>query len=75
MACCITVHIVDNGEIRVSHDFWGETEEEARGYLENHLASCEYFKSNWNAGTVIEEIDDEIDRPEPDEFDDDDDED
>jgi len=72
MSVCITVHIVDKGEIRVSHQFWGETEGEAQQYLEHHKNSCNYFKSNYDEGTVIEEVDDDIERPDPEDFDDDD---
>lgn len=71
MSVCLTAHIVDNGEIKVSHQFWGETEAECEEYLEHHKNSCSYFKSNYDAGNVITEVDDDIDRPEPEDFDDD----
>jgi hypothetical protein len=71
MSVCITVHIVDQGEIKVSHQFWGETEEEAEDYLDHHKESCSYFRSNYESGNVIEEVDDEVERPEPEDFDDD----
>ena len=75
MSVCITVHIVDNGEIKVSHQFWGESEREAETYLAHHKESCSYFRSNYDSGNVIEEVDDDCERPDPEEFDDEDDDD
>lgn len=69
----IEVYIVDAGEIRVKHSFYGSTEDEARGYLEKHLNSCEYFRANYDKKTTIETLDDETELPEPDDFEDDED--
>lgn len=62
MAVKITVDVVDpvDQTIKVSHIFWGETEEEARTYYTEHLASCEYFRAAADDDRVIEEIE-EID--------------
>jgi hypothetical protein len=64
MAHKIVVDIVDpgDGEIKVTHTFWGRTEGEARTNYTHHLASCEYFLAATEQGNVIEEeyeIDDE----------------
>lgn len=57
MAYKIVVDIVDpgDGEIKVTHTFWGHSEEEARTNYTHHLAACEYFQENLEAGNVIEE--------------------
>lgn len=70
MSVCITVHIVDNGEIKVSHQFWGESEAEAQEYLDHHKQSCSYFRSNYESGNVEEEVDDDAERPDPEDFED-----
>lgn len=68
----IEVCIVDAGKIRVKHSFFGRTEDEARGYLEKHLDSCEYFRANYDKETTIETVDDEVELPEPDDYEEDD---
>jgi hypothetical protein len=57
MARKIVVDIVDpgDGRIKVTHTFWGRTESEARTNYTHHLAACEYFQENAEAGNVIEE--------------------
>ena len=69
MSVCITVHIVDNGKIKVSHQFWGESETECERLVDHHKQSCSYFRSNFENGTVIEEVDEDCERPEPEDFD------
>jgi hypothetical protein len=53
----IVVDIVDpgDGEIKVTHTFWGHTEAEARANYTHHLAMCDYFQDNLEEGNVIEE--------------------
>lgn len=68
----IEVMIIDAGKIHVKHSFYGRTEAEARGYLERHMESCSYFKSNYEADNVIELVDEEVELPEPDDFEDED---
>lgn len=74
MACVLEVHIVDSGDntIKVTHQFWGLTELEARTYYREHLASCEYFRAAEQAGNVIEEAIevDEDELPDPEDFED-----
>jgi len=57
MAYKIVVDVVDPGddEIKVTHIFWGHTETEARTNYAHHLAVCDYFASNAEAGNLIEE--------------------
>lgn len=58
MAYKIVVDIVDpgDGEIKVSHTFWGRSgEKEARTNYMHHLSVCEYFQSALEDGNVIEE--------------------
>jgi hypothetical protein len=57
MAYKIVVDVVDPGddEIKVTHTFWGHTESEARTNYTHHLAVCDYFASNAEAGNLIEE--------------------
>lgn len=59
MGYCLEVHIIDpgDGEIKVTHTFWGVSEREARTYYREHLASCEYFRAAEKEGRVIEELD------------------
>jgi len=72
MACVIEVHIVDPGDntIKVTHQFWGVNEKEARTYYREHLSSCEYFRAAENEGRVIEEVNqiDADELPDPDDF-------
>ena len=72
MAYCLEVHIVDPGDktIKVTHCFWGITEQEAETYYREHLASCEYFRAAHQAGHVIEELEeiDEDELPDPADF-------
>jgi hypothetical protein len=57
MAYKIVVDVVDpgDGEIKVTHTFWGHTEAEARTNYTHHLAVCDYFASNAEEGNLIEE--------------------
>lgn len=57
MAYKIVVDIVDPGdeEIKVTHTFWGHTENEARTNYTHHLATCDYFQSAADEGRIIEE--------------------
>lgn len=57
MAYKIVVDIIDpgDGEIKVTHTFWGHNEAEARTNYTHHLAACEYFQSAVEEGEVIEE--------------------
>lgn len=57
MAEKIVVDIIDplDGEIKVTHTFWGRKDGEARTNYTHHLASCEYFLAAVEAGNVIEE--------------------
>jgi len=78
MASLLQVHIVDPGDqtIKVTHQFWGVTEQESRTYYREHLSSCEYFRAAQKEGRVIEEqlhVDrDEL--PDPEDFEEDDEE-
>lgn len=72
MGYVLEVHIVDAGDqtIKVTHQFWGESEAECENYYREHLASCEYFRSAKADGRVLEEmaeIDDE-ELPDPADF-------
>ena len=53
----IVVDIVDpgDGEIKVTHTFWGHSESEARTNCTHHLGACEYVAAAAEAGNVIEE--------------------
>lgn len=53
----IVVDIIDplDGEIKVTHTFWGRKNGEARTNYTHHLASCEYFLAAVESGNVIEE--------------------
>lgn len=79
MAEKIVVDIIDplDGEIKVTHTFWGRKDGEARTHYTHHLASCEYFLAAVEAGNVIEEEFeiDEREIPEGEEVDPDEDED
>ncbi len=57
MAHKIVVDIIDpiDGQIKVTHTFWGRTDGEARTNYTHHLASCEYFLAAVEIGNVIEE--------------------
>lgn len=72
MAYELEVLIIDAGDgtIKVSHSFFGETEEEVRTYYREHMQSCEYFKAAVSEGRAIEELeeieDDEL--PDPDDY-------
>lgn len=57
MAYKIVVDIVDPGdeEIKVSHIFWGHTEQEARTNYVHHLSTCDYFQSAAEEERLIEE--------------------
>jgi len=57
MAYKIVVDIVDpgDGEIKVTHTFWGHSEPEARRNYTHHLEACDYFQSNATEGNLIEE--------------------
>ena len=70
MGFCIEVAIIDGGDrtVKVVHQFFGETEEEAETYRREHLDSCDYFKTAERDGrtrTVIEEVEE---LPEPEDF-------
>jgi hypothetical protein len=58
MAWAFTVDVVDpvDGEIKVSHTFWGETKEECRTYYEEHRKSCEYFDAAVLDGRTLEDM-------------------
>lgn len=70
MAYLLEVHIVDAGDktIKVSHQFWGLTENEVKTYKREHLASCDYFRSAERDGRLIEILeqipDEELPMPE-----------
>jgi hypothetical protein len=71
MAFAQKVYIRDpDGTIKVGHIFYGETVEEAQEYFDHHLQACEYFKSAYDDGRVIEEEPEEGERPDPDDFED-----
>lgn len=48
----------DDGEIKVEHIFYGETESECEDYFEEHLDTCFYFKAAQAKGDVITWFDD-----------------
>lgn len=70
MAYLLEVHIVDAGDktIKVSHQFWGLTQDEVETYKREHLASCDYFRSAERDGRLIEILeqipDEELPTPE-----------
>ena len=76
MACVLEIHIVDAGDntIKVTHQFWGLTEREARTYYREHLSSCEYFRAAEKDGRLFEEVEavDEEPLPIPEDFEEDD---
>lgn len=57
MAYKIVVDIVDPGDeqIKVTHTFWGHSENEARTNYTHHLSTCDYFQSAAEEGRIIEE--------------------
>ncbi len=66
MAFALTVDIIDpDGSIKVEHVFFGETEEEARTYLDHHLATCDYFKAAEREGRTIEDLEEIADDERP----------
>lgn len=79
MAEKIVVDIIDplDGEIKVTHTFWGRKDGEARTNYTHHLASCEYFLAAVETDSVIEEEFeiDESEIPEAEELDEDEDDD
>ena len=66
MAIRITNMIVDQGDHRVHvvHEFYGETEAQAREMKEHHLGTCSYFRSAETDGDTAEEIEHNVDWPE-----------
>lgn len=66
MAVRITNMIVDQGDRRVHvvHEFYGETEAEAREMEEHHLGTCSYFRSAETAGDTAEQVEHGVDWPE-----------
>jgi hypothetical protein len=58
MAVVLRVYIIDPGDsmIKVGHEFFGQTKEEAETYFEEHLGSCSYFASAVEEDRVIEEL-------------------
>jgi hypothetical protein len=77
LAIELRAHLVDpeDGRIHVTHIFWGEDEAECRENMEAHAATCEKFGPALAHGDVIEEIieidDDQL--PDPEDFEDEDD--
>lgn len=65
MATELISYIVDpgDGEIHVSHTFWGKTRAEAETARRHHLASCEYFRAAVAEGR---ELQDALEIPESD---------
>ena len=61
----LEIDIIDAGDdtIKVTHIFWGTTEQEVETYKREHLASCDYFRSAEKEHRVIEELE-EIDEDE-----------
>jgi hypothetical protein len=67
MAYSLTVDIVDpDGEIKVTHTFWGDTEEEVEEAKAEHLRDCKYFSAAEADDRTIEELEeiDDGERPE-----------
>jgi hypothetical protein len=67
MAVKLTVDIVDpDGEIKVSHIFWGDTEDDVETWKAHHLKSCEYYAAAERDGRTLEELEciDDDERPE-----------
>lgn len=57
MAYVLNVDIVDeDGSIHVTHHFWGQTEEEVRGYYEEHQDDCDYLSDAVEDDRAIEEL-------------------
>lgn len=75
MAFLLEIHIVDKGDntIKVTHQFWGVSEREVETYKREHLGSCEYFRAAEREGRTIEtlEVVDAEDLPDPEEFEED----
>ncbi len=65
MAYALHVDVIDpgDGSIKVTHIFWGLTEEETRTYFREHLDSCEYFAAAVKQHRIAEELE-EIDEDE-----------
>jgi hypothetical protein len=56
MAWVIDCDIIDpDGEVYVTHRFWGDDEGDARQSYEHHLKTCEYFAAAVREGRVEEE--------------------
>jgi hypothetical protein len=59
MAVALHSYKVDaDGEIRVRHTFYADTEEEADRLLEQHAAGCKAFGPAFEEGDTIELIED-----------------
>lgn len=71
MAVEIEVYVVQGGEIRVKHSFFGRTESEARAAMDKFSAK---FPDALGADS-IETTDDDVQMPDPDDFDEEDEED
>jgi hypothetical protein len=59
MIFALTVDLIDktDGEIHVSHTFWGETEEECRQTMAKHAEACDIFGPALAEGRVMETLD------------------
>lgn len=57
MAYCLNVDIVDEDDsIHLTHHFWGQSEQEVRGYYKAHQEDCDYLSDAVLDGRVIEEL-------------------
>lgn len=74
MAYKLEVDVIDpdDGEIHVTHTFWGQTEREVRQLFSDHQRHCEYFAAAVREDRIAEDLeeisDDEL--PEVEEDDD-----
>lgn len=75
MAYKLEVDVIDrDGTIKVTHTFWGQTEEEVRENLREHQADCAYFGAAVRDDRIIEDLEeiDDDELPEADGDDEDD---
>lgn len=77
MAVELRVHKIEQGEITMTHVFYGETEEQAEERYQQHKAQCPALERAFEHEDTIEEEPEEIDDddvPSPEDFEDDDEE-
>lgn len=68
MGVALHVFIVDGGKIRIEHTFYGETEADAEAIRDLHLRICPMLRTADEAERTIEELEEDVDPPAPEDF-------